>query len=184
MLSVKDFEETTEARTGEFEHLEPGLHWCVITKATDHPSDDYVEIELEIDNPKDKFYRFFEGIGRPCRWRRYYTDKARPFFKGFVTAIAKCNKGYKYDGDENKFVGKHLYILFREQEYINKFGDVAVATVPWEAHSIEKAKDVKVLPIQTLEEQGKKRPAGEDRNTTVKTEVSEGVDISDDDLPF
>lgn len=185
MLSVKEFEEAEELKS--FDHLEPGFHWCKIVSAVDHSENkdkSYVEFTFDIDNPKDKFNKFFENSGLNCKWRRYYSGKAKVFFKAFVIALQLCNKGYKYSGTCEEFVGKHVYLLFQEREYINKDGDVSKACNPIEAHSVDGAqkwlKENNNLPpkLLTLEDQGLSRPG------KVETKTITEADVADEDLPF
>ena len=75
-----------------------------------------------------------------------YKEKSLPFFKGFVTALETSNKGYKWDNDETKFVGKLVGFVIGEEEYEGKDKDgvtpkVKVRTYVAERHSVDAIRD-------------------------------------------
>ena len=53
-----------------------------------------------------------------------YKETALPFFKGFVTSIEKTNKGFKWDGtDEKAFIKKGVGLVLQDELYTNSRGE-------------------------------------------------------------
>lgn len=112
--------------------LKAGGYVIGIVKAIDHPNEEYLEVQFDIAEGEYRHYfsdmakSLIDG-GRLSKgdWpyqgidRRYYSQKALPFFKGFKTAVEQSNAGYTFSGDENTFRGKLVGVILREEEYIS-----------------------------------------------------------------
>ena len=59
------------------------------------------------------------------------------FYKGLIASIEKSNPGYTWNFDENTLIGKKVGFIFREEEFYGQKGDVATATKPYQARSVD-----------------------------------------------
>ena len=184
MKKIDDWDNVEEPSA--FVGLEPGPQVCVITAATDYPDKEYILIQYDIlEGPFKGYYAdLFKRLGGHWGGNMYasYKEKAIPFFKAKMTAIEKSNKGYKWDFDEKKLVGKIVVVNFREEEYINKFKEKASIVKGFEFRSLEalKAGDIEVKPTLTLSDQDIDEP---DTPVEDKPEPSTQVPVVDN-LPF
>lgn len=126
-----------------------------------------------------------------------YKENSLPFFKGFVTALENSNKGYKWDNDENKFVGKKIGFVIGEEEYEGKdkngMPKVKVRTYVAERHSVQAIKDgdFEVPEFKKLSQPVVDRPVNPFEQSVNSTPItpdpieSGGFEaVDDDDCPF
>ena len=139
---------------GEFKRLPAGIYGVKITSVKDNSEAKYFEITCDII--KGEYANYFKaqvdaGLKDGSKTIRSYTDKALPFFKGFITAVEKSNPGYTWDWDETKLVGKNVIAVFGEEEY-EKDGEVRVGTKLVEFRSIDAWKEGKITvpPLKKL----------------------------------
>lgn len=184
MNKIEKWSDVEEAVAGDFPKLKVGPLVCVITDVVNVPDREYLEVDYDIDEGENKGYYAKNSQGR---WRgfiiRSYKDSSLPYFKGFITSVEKSNASYKWDWDEKKLIGKKIVVNFREEEYVNKDGEVKTIVKGFEFRSTESLKQGKVKThdkLWTLEDQHKERPHTEPTITDTAT----GEKISDDDLPF
>lgn len=145
---------------GEFKRLPAGIYGGVITNVTDYPDKEYLEFTCDITKGEYKDYfktMVANGLKDGSRFIRSYKQNALPFFKGSMSAIEKCNEGYQWDWDEKKLIGKKVIMVFGEEEYLDKDGNVKVGTKLLEFRSIQaykegriKVPELKRLPVEAV----------------------------------
>lgn len=128
---------------------------CEIKSVEDVPDKEYLRIGYDIAEALNEEQKEFVGMYAKRKAERdfdypttivSYKEKSLPFFKGFVTALETSNKGYKWDNDETKFVGKLVGFVIGEEEYEGKDKDgvtpkVKVRTYVAERHSVDAIRD-------------------------------------------
>lgn len=113
----------------EYKRLCSGGYICKITSVEDVADKEYLKIEYDIFEGEYKGYykdlfdskNFWGG-----NFIRSYKETAQSFFKGFITALEKSNKGYKFDNDETKLVGKLIGLIISEEEYQKNDGSIGI----------------------------------------------------------
>ena len=139
---------------GEFKKLPAGIYAVKLTSVKDNSEAKYFEITCDIIHGEYAGYfkaQVDAGLKDGSKTIRSYTDKALPFFKGFITAVEKSNPGYTWDWDESKLVGKKVVAVFGEEEY-EKDGEVRVGTKLVEFRSADAWKEGKITvpPLKKL----------------------------------
>ena len=167
------------------ERIKPGAYGCTIVEAKDYPQDEYLEISFDVtekNSPYKDYYKKRDTVGKI---RRYYTEKALPFFKGFILAVESANPGYKFNFDENTLAGKKVVLVFGEHEYVGKDGDVKIGCQAVDSLRVEKwrSKEYQIPKLRTLEDQKKPRPV-KPTNPTGGYESKKTADVEDEDMPF
>lgn len=133
MKQIKDFD--TIQAAGSFERPQAGGYVCAIRKVEDHPDKQYLALEFDIVEGKWKGYAAdaAERAGFwPLRCNRFYGAKAVGFFKAFIEAVQNTNKGYTWNWDEKSLIGKGVGIVFRDEEYIDRNGQLRHSIAPFE----------------------------------------------------
>ena len=107
--------------------LPPDGYVCKITKVTDVPEKEYLQLEYDIASGPYQGY-FQDLMGLKGFWGgkfvKSYKEKARPFFKGMLTAFAGSNPNFSFDQDETYLEGKRIGLVLGEEEYLAKDGSV------------------------------------------------------------
>lgn len=137
-LNLKDVQEFTP-----FEKVEAGGYVCGIYAVEDVPDKEYLKISYDIVEGEKK--GFYSKLKKERGWElpmfiASYKDSALPFFKGTITSVEKSNKGFKFDNDESKLVGKKIGLVLFEKERINNNGKKVVDMRVDKAHSIDAIK--------------------------------------------
>ena len=127
---------------------------CEIKTVEDVPEKEYLRIGYDIAEAVSDEQKEFVGMYEKRKKERdfdypttvvSYKENSLPFFKGFVTALENSNKGYKWDNDETKFVGKLIGFVIGEEEYEGKDRNgapkVKVRTYVAERHSVDAIKE-------------------------------------------
>lgn len=117
----------------EYKRPEAGGYVCKITKVTDVPDNEYLDIEFDIVEGEFKGYGAdtLERAGwTPFKFRKYYSPKALAFFKLFINTIEETNNGFRYDFDERKLVNKGIGIVLQEVEYTKRDGSIGTRLEP------------------------------------------------------
>ena len=140
---------------------------CVIKSVEDVPEKEYLKIGYDIAEAVTPEQEEFVGMYEKRKKERdfdypvnilSYKDSALPFFKGAITALENSNEGYKFDNDEQKFVGLKIGFVIGEEEYEgrdkNGAPKVKVRTYVAERHSVDtiKAGDFRVPELKKLEQ--------------------------------
>ncbi len=141
---------------GEFKKLPAGIYGVKITSVKDNENDKYFEITCDI--VKGEYAGYFKaqvdaGLKDGSKTFRSYSDKALPFFKGFITAVEKTNPGYHWNWDENSLVGKNVVAVFGDEEFEDKNDNIKIGTKIVEFRSIDAWKEGKITvpPLKKLD---------------------------------
>lgn len=179
---------------------------CEIKTVEDVADREYLKVGYDIAEALSENQKEFVGMYAKRKAERdfdypttvvSYKENSLPFFKGFVTALENSNKGYKWDNDENKFVGKKIGFVIGEEEYEgrdkNGMPKVKVRTYVAERHSVQAIKDgdFEVPEFKKLSQPVVDRPVNPFEQSVNSTPITpdpiegggfEAVD--DDDCPF
>ena len=140
----------------EYERLSAGGYICGITAVNDAADKKYLKVEYDIADGKFKNY-FKDLYDSKSFWGgsfiKSYKEKARPFFKAFVTAVEKSNSGYRFNNDEKTLKGKYIGLVLGEEEYVGNDNNIKTRVYVAEIHSIDKIKsgNFKIPAMKTLE---------------------------------
>lgn len=188
MKKIDGFNEVVEV--GVKKSLPVGAYVSKILAVIDNPQKEYLEIQFDIVQGEFKGYftELEKGTGKFYgRAFRSYTDKALPYFKGFITAVEKSNKGYTWDWNETSLVGKLLVVVFGQEEYDDgKSAEVKVNVKPQEFRSLEALEkgDIKLPALKQLSEEARQAVLARG-NTKPQTNANlNRIEIDDKDLPF
>jgi hypothetical protein len=174
---MKNIDLTNVQEAADFENLTPGGYIAKITVVEDVEAKEYLRIEYDIAEGKFKGY-YGELFDRANFWGgrmiRSYKEKALPFLKAFITSVENSNKGYKWDSDEQKLVGKLVGIVLAEEEYTGNDGTTKTRLYVSTTRSIDEIKkgNFKIPEKKTL------APA------PVSTAPAGFTEIDPDDIPF
>ena len=179
---------------------------CEIKTVEDVADREYLKIGYDIAEALSEDQKEFVGMYAKRKAERdfdypttvvSYKENSLPFFKGFVTALENSNKGYKWDNDENKFVGKKIGFVIGEEEYEgrdkNGMPKVKVRTYVAERHSVQAIKDgdFEVPEFKKLSQPVVDRPVNPFEQNVNSTPIapdpieSGGFEaVDDDDCPF
>jgi len=64
-------------------------------------------------------------------------NKRKGFFKGMISAIEKSNPGYTWNWDENSLTGKKVGGVFGQEEFLDRDGNVRLATKCFNLRSLD-----------------------------------------------
>ena len=138
-----------------FEKVEAGGYICGIYAVEDVPEKEYLKISYDIVEGEKK--GFYSKLKKEKGWElpmfiASYKESALPFFKGTITSVEKSNKGFKFDNDESKLVGKKIGLVLFEKERINNKGKKVVEMRVDKAHSIDaiKSGDFEIPERETI----------------------------------
>lgn len=117
-----DWSSVQEATEGR--RLVPGGYVCGIVKAEDVPDKEYLRILFDIaEGPDKNYFRDMAERMKLDSWPyagvliRSYKPNARPFFKGFLTAVEASNPGYRFGNDERTLARRLVGLVLGEEEY-------------------------------------------------------------------
>ena len=139
MIKKFDIEKTKEY--GDFQMLPRGGYVCVIKGAkVEERSDGSQVIVLAMDIAEGEYKGYYQQdldrqTGEKIWHCRYWLNVPRDDgsehdewdkrkFKTFTTSLEKSNDGYKFDWDEQKFIGKLIGGLFNYREFETSSGTV------------------------------------------------------------
>ena len=173
-----------EVYTGEFLQIPPGGYVCRILDAKVENGGFGEQLILKFDVIEGEYKGFFAS--RPAEMRTFIMTKdnaTNPFFKGVITAIEESNPGYAFTAtwDERTLVGKVVGVLFREEEYLNKYNNLRTATRAFACRSVKAIHDGVPVPQKRElkpEQRGRAQAASSDHERGF-TEVP-----YDEQLPF
>lgn len=145
MRKINDFDKIQE-NGGSFKRIPDGAYIVGIKKATDNPDKEYLRLELDIckGEYKNWYQKLYDADKRDEKYWprdgvlvRSYSDKALPFFKGFITSIEKSNPNFKWNWDEQKLVNKVFAVVIATEEYSKNNGGVGKRPYITSVHSVE-----------------------------------------------
>lgn len=168
-----DWENVEEAKN--FEKLPAGGYICGITSVEDVPDKEYIRCEFDIaDGDYKNYYRdlFEKKEFWAASFIKSYKPSAQPFFKKFIRAVEKSNKGYKFNDDETTLKRKLVGLVLAYEDYTGADGRMK-----------ERIKVTDFVTVDDIKAGNYKVP---EENITAKDyNNTPSVDVSfDDDLPF
>jgi len=186
---------------------------CEIKTVEDVPEKEYLRIGYDIAEALNNEQKEFVGMYEKRKKERdfdypttvvSYKENSLPFFKGFITALENSNRGYKWDNDETKFVGKLIGFVIGEEEYEGKDKNgvpkVKVRTYVAERHSVDAIKEgdfdvpefkkLTKTPVERASNPFANNGAASEKNPFDDIETPSAEDdnvfatVEDDDCPF
>lgn len=159
---MKKIDMTNVQEAGEFRRPEPGAYHCVIKAVEDISDKEYLKVGYDIAEGEYKdYYTNLRKEHPDWAWSgvyvKSYKQSALPMFKRFCSAISKSNGGYVFDGgavnsDEKTLIGKHIGIVFQEEEYYSNSGDKRTRLIVYSECPVDKIADQKVPKLKALKE--------------------------------
>lgn len=141
----------------EYKKVTPGAYVCRILSVSDVADKEYLKIEYDIADGEHKGY-YQELYNSKGFWGasfiRSYKEKAKPFFKAFITAVENSNNGYKFDNDESKLFGKVVGLVIGEEEYTKNDGSIGTRLYVDKTRSVAQVKkgDIEIPAIKRLKQ--------------------------------
>lgn len=203
MKKINDWENIKES--SDFKRLEAGAYVCAIKAVEDVPEKEYLKIYFDIVKGDDKgyFQKLYDSDTRKeKKWPiagtliRSYKESALSMFKGFITAVEKSNKNYKWDFNEKSLVKKYIGLIIGDEEYLTQKGAKRVRNYVASVRSLEaiekgdftipalKELDESKLPEVNKAEEKFIDPFADSSNDDVVEDTSSPFDDDDDDDPF
>ena len=204
MKKINDWENIKES--SDFKRLEAGAYVCAIKAVEDVPEKEYLKIYFDIVKGDDKgyFQKLYDSDTRKeKKWPiagtliRSYKESALSMFKGFITAVEKSNKNYKWDFNEKSLVKKYIGLIIGDEEYLTQKGAKRVRNYVASVRSLEaiekgdftipalKKLDESKLPEVNKAEEKFIDPFADSSNDDVAEDTSSPFDDDDDDFdPF
>lgn len=137
-----NWNEVNEAQ--EYPKVKPGGYICQIMDIQDNEKQMYLKIYYDIVD--GEFKGHYSRLQKEMKFSlpffiRSYKSAALPFFKGMLTSLAASNKGFEFDNEPEKLVGKYIGLVLGEEEYMNAEGDIKTALKPQKIRSIKAIQD-------------------------------------------
>ena len=179
MKKIDNFDKVQE-NGGSFKRIPDGAYIVGIKKVTDNPEKQYLRLELDVckGEYKNWYQKLYDADKRETKYWprdgvlvRSYSDKALPFFKGFITSVTKSNKNFNWDWDEQKLVNKVFGVVIGTEEYERQNGGIGKRPYIASVHSVE-----------TIEKGEYEIPALKELTTTKATTAPANDPITDADF--
>ena len=143
---------------GDYEVLEVGAYKCKILKAeecTASNEKEFLKISFDIsEGDKKDFYKnkYTKDLRPDKKWSGVmpvfvldYDGNANRYFKTLITCAEASNEGFKFDWENvNCLKDKKIGIVFREEEFLDLFGQVKTAVKPFRACVYDKTEEQKI----------------------------------------
>lgn len=185
MKRIENYE-TVQASSGEFARPTAGGYIVKIVNVEDVPFDeatgkgDYLKIEYDIavGDLAGYYTEQFNKWGGfwSASFVRSYKEKALGMFKHFTNCIEESNSGYIWDWAETTLIGKLVGVVFGEEEYRAKSGEVKKRLYVKDIKTVQEIKDGK-FNVPKLKELP-------DKVNTVTQTAPNFEELPTDDLPF
>lgn len=120
-------------QSGEFERPQAGGYIIQLGAVVDEPVKEYLRISYDIAEGKFKGYYtdMYQRTGYDLpKFIRSYKEKALGFFKAFIDAVEASNPQYKWNNDERTLSRLYVGCVLREEEYINRSGELKTILKP------------------------------------------------------
>lgn len=146
----------------ENSRLAPGGYICGIVAAEDFPQKEYLRIGFDIaeGDQKNYFRQLRERLDLDSwpfdgSFIRSYKEKARPFFKAFLTSLELSNRGFKFNNDERALTRKLFGAVLGEEEYLSNDGKLKTRLYVYQIRSVKAIRDgdFKVPELKKLKSQ-------------------------------
>ena len=179
MKKIDNFDKVQE-NGGGFKRIPDGAYIVGIKKVTDNPEKQYLRLELDVckGEYKNWYQKLYDADKRETKYWprdgvlvRSYSDKALPFFKGFITSVTKSNKNFNWEWDEQKLVNKVFGVIIGTEEYERQNGGIGKRPYIASVHSVE-----------TIEKGEYEIPALKELTTTKATTAPANDPITDADF--
>ena len=179
MKKIDNFDKIQE-NGGGFKRIPDGAYIVGIKKVTDNPEKKYLRLELDVckGEYKNWYQKLYDADKRETKYWprdgvlvRSYSDKALPFFKGFITSVTKSNKNFNWEWDEQKLVNKVFGVVIGTEEYERQNGGIGKRPYIASVHSVE-----------TIEKGEYEIPALKELTTTKATTAPANDPITDADF--
>ena len=179
MKKIDNFDKIQE-NGGSFKRIPDGAYIVGIKKVTDNPEKQYLRLELDVckGEYKNWYQKLYDADKRETKYWprdgvlvRSYSDKALPFFKGFITSVTKSNKNFNWEWDEQKLVNKVFGVVIGTEEYERQNGGIGKRPYIASVHSVE-----------TIEKGEYEIPALKELTTTKVTTAPANDPITDADF--
>ncbi len=179
MKKIDNFDKIQE-NGGGFKRIPDGAYIVGIKKVTDNPEKKYLRLELDVckGEYKNWYQKLYDADKRETKYWprdgvlvRSYSDKALPFFKGFITSVTKSNKNFNWEWDEQKLVNKVFGVVIGTEEYKRQNGGIGKRPYIASVHSVE-----------TIEKGEYEIPALKELTTTKTTTAPANDPITDADF--
>ena len=179
MKKIDNFDKVQE-NGGGFKRIPDGAYIVGIKKVTDNPEKQYLRLELDVckGEYKNWYQKLYDADKRETKYWprdgvlvRSYSDKALPFFKGFITSVTKSNKNFNWEWDEQKLVNKVFGVVIGTEEYERQNGGIGKRPYIASVHSVE-----------TIEKGEYEIPALKELTTTKATTAPANDPITDADF--
>ena len=179
MKKIDNFDKIQE-NGGGFKRIPDGAYIVGIKKVTDNPEKQYLRLELDVckGEYKNWYQKLYDADKRETKYWprdgvlvRSYSDKALPFFKGFITSVTKSNKNFNWEWDEQKLVNKVFGVVIGTEEYERQNGGIGKRPYIASVHSVE-----------TIEKGEYEIPALKELTTTKTTTAPANDPIPDTDF--
>lgn len=189
MKMANDWNTTRAAMSGDGERLSLGGHVCRIMNARveERAGHEVMVLSFDIDEGSEydgffrrQYDRFKDSSATPqwpmggtfSQFTRDYKDpnKTNPYFKGLIQAITDSNPNFVWNWDEKSLKGKAIGLVFGEEEYKGRDGEIKTSTRARYCCSAESAPE-KDAP--KLKEYKGAKPA-----------ANQFTEVDDDELPF
>ena len=179
MKKIDNFDKIQE-NGGGFKRIPDGAYIVGIKKVTDNPEKQYLRLELDVckGEYKNWYQKLYDADKRETKYWprdgvlvRSYSDKALPFFKGFITSVTKSNKNFNWEWDEQKLVNKVFGVVIGTEEYERQNGGIGKRPYIASVHSVE-----------TIEKGEYEIPALKELTTTKTTTAPANEPITDADF--
>ena len=179
MKKIDNFDKIQENGDG-FKRIPDGAYIVRIKKVTDNPEKKYLRLELDVckGEYKNWYQKLYDADKRETKYWprdgvlvRSYSDKALPFFKGFITSVTKSNKNFNWEWDEQKLVNKVFGVVIGTEEYERQNGGIGKRPYIASVHSVE-----------TIEKGEYEIPALKELTTTKATTAPANDPIPDADF--
>ena len=179
MKKIDNFDKIQE-NGGGFKRIPDGAYIVGIKKVTDNPEKKYLRLELDVckGEYKNWYQKLYDADKRETKYWprdgvlvRSYSDKALPFFKGFITSVTKSNKNFNWEWDEQKLVNKVFGVVIGTEEYERQNGGIGKRPYIASVHSVETIEkgEYEILALKEL-------------TTTKATTAPANDPITDDDF--
>lgn len=175
-MKVKNWDVIEESRPGAM--LPPGGYVCRITGVEDVPSKEYLWVVYDV--AEGEYAGTYASLPQSDDWKhrftRSYSDRAEGMFKAFINRVQESNRGFVWDGrDERQFVGKEVGLLMQTERYTKNNGDDGERTVV-----------AGVVAAQDVRNGDYRLPAPQDRRRKVDVVKADAdsADLYAGDIPF
>lgn len=200
-FDLKEWERVEPIEMGDFETLELGGHEVIIKDARLYKSEQSGNTSLKVcvdidgnDKQKGFFKKQYDNNNLserkwPTGGTKFLSLKKESlgYTKGFITALEKSNKGFKFNTskDWEQLKGLKCAGQFGLEEFEDSEGNIKTTTKLVQFRSLDKLKDIQIPRVKLLDgsymdyETYKSAPKSNNKDLNF-----ESLEISSENLPF